>query len=62
MLLQELVSDDNKLKAQIFELNYIHKVIFFNDNKVVEIKEFKGKSIHYIRDYCENYVMRIPQV
>ena len=62
MLLHEFVSDDGELKAQIFELNYVHKVIFFKDNKVIEIKEFKGKNIQYIEDYCENYIMRIPQV
>lgn len=61
MLLQEFYSDDNYLKAQIFELNYVYKVIFFNKDKIVDVKEFRGKTIDFVKDYCENYVQRIMQ-
>ena len=59
MLLQEFVSDDKTLKAQIFEMHYIYKVIFFYKDNVVEIKEYRGKPINIVRDICENYVLGI---
>lgn len=61
MLLEEFFSDDKALKAQILELNYVFKVILFNNDRVVEVKEFKGKTIDYVRDYCENYVLKVMQ-
>jgi hypothetical protein len=59
MLLDEFVSEDKSLKAQIFEIHYVYKVIFFFNDKVTEIKEYRGKSADFVRDVCENYVLGI---
>lgn len=59
MLLHEFISDDGELKAQIFEMHYVYKVIFFFNDKVTEIKEYRGKSLNEVSEICKNYVLGI---
>ena len=61
MLIEEYYSDDKSLKAIIAEIDYIYKVTCIKDGVVVEVRSFEGKSIHYVRDFCENYTMGVVQ-
>ena len=56
MLIEEFYSDDKSLKAIIAEIDYIYKVTLLKDEKPFDVKSFPGKSIHYVRDFCENFV------
>jgi hypothetical protein len=62
MIIDEYFSDDELLKAQIMLLGYTYKVLMFNNEQVVEIREFKGKTLDYVKDYCENYVQGVMQL
>lgn len=58
MLIQEFYSDDKTLKAEIYQVDYTHKVILYSNNEIVDVKDMKAKSLEIITDYCENFVMR----
>ena len=62
MITDEYFSDDGLLKAQIMLMGYTYKVLMFNNERMVEIREFKGKTLDYVKDYCENYVQRVMQL
>ena len=47
---------NNNYRAQILLINYTYKVLFYNNNNLVKLEEYKGKTLQEVKEICQLFV------